>query len=344
MNRIPILVFILLVTASLVRAQAVPVEEVVLGDQTYPLYPAVLSDKPDIPSPVTAVDGAEYVVCLTRDGKYTIIPVAVENGDSLDYRQRLWYGKGRQLQVDSLDFPTLAATGLHSDTELWQATEITGRAVEEITRTGRPEQYSGTGFMAHDEDIVSVLKGDNVLVSRLGLTHPELAKPLFHVFNVIQAVMKDAGHKKRGEDQRLLYNGRVLHLRFWGAKGWQESIFDDEILGYWQIEIRRELDPEEIAFVSQRYSALDDTARAELIRQLSFIHTGEMVPFYIMRYGFYEGHTDYRADPIALASLFGLRTIQEINEAFGSDLYTALSKHHTPESIIQDLSAEGKQE
>ena len=336
MNRFPILVFSLLVTASLVQPQAVSGEGVVNGDQTYPLYPAVLSDKPDIPSPMTAVDGAEYVVCLTKDSNYTIIPVTVENGDSLDYRERLWYGKGRQLEVDTLDFPTLAATGLHSDAELKRSREITGRAVEEITRIGRPEQYSGTGFMAHDEDIVSVLRGDNVLVSRLGLTHPELARPLFHMFNVIQVVMKDMVHRKRGEDQRVLYNGRILHLRFGGAKGWQESIFNDEILGYWQIEILRGLDPDELSFVTQRYSGLEDRARDELIRRLSFIHTGEMVPFYIMRYGFYEGHTDYRADPIAIASLFGLYTIAEIDDVFDGKLHPVLSKHHVAGDSLSD--------
>ena len=36
------------------------------------------------------------------------------------------------------------------------------------------------------------------------------------------------------------------------------------------------------------------------------------VPFYIMRYGFYEGHTSYRADPIAIACIFGLRSLQQI--------------------------------
>lgn len=337
MNCFPILVSIVLITASLGSAHAesgaVSGKEVVLGGQTYPLYPAVLSDRPDIPSPMTAIDGTEYVVCLTEGSRYTIIPVTVENGDSLNYRERLWYGKGRQREVDSRDFPTLAATGLHSETELKRSRQITGRAVDEITRTGRPEQYSGAGFMAEDEDIISVLTGDNKLVARLTMTHPALATPLFHVFNVIQAVMRDEIHRKRGEDQRILYNGRILELKFWGAKGWQESIFDDEILGYWQIEIRRELDPEEIAFVRERYSDLDDEAQAELIRQLSFIHTGEMVPFYIMRYGFYEGHTTYRADPIAIASVFGLLDIDELDELFDGELHSDLSSHHVSGTV-----------
>ena len=342
MNRFPILVLILLITTSLLLAQTALSEEVVYEGQAYLLYPAVLSDKPDIPSPMTTAGGTEYVVCLTKDSNYTIISVTVENGDSLDYRRRIWYGKGRQLEVDSLDFPTLAATGLHSDTELKQSTRITGRTVEEITRIGRPEQYSGVGFMAQDEDIVSVLIGDNMLVSQQGLTHPELARPLFHMFNVIQAVMKDTLHRKRGEDQRILYNGRILHLKYWGAKGWQESVFDDEILGYWEIEIWRDLDHDELAFLSQQYPDLSVESRADLIGRLSQIHTGEMVPFYIMRYGFYEGHTGYRADPIAIAFIFGLLTIDELDRAFEGRVYEAIVGHHLQDNAPMMPSEAGK--
>ena len=67
----------------------------------------------------------------------------------------------------------------------------------------------------------------------------------------------------------------------------------------------------------------------QLFVGLGSIHTGEMVPFYIMRYGFYEGHTGYRADPIAIASIFGLRSIEEIVNIFDNDLHSALFDHHT---------------
>ena len=45
-----------------------------------------------------------------------------------------------------------------------------------------------------------------------------------------------------------------------------------------------------------------------------------MVPFYIMRYGFYEGRVPYRADPVAIASLFGLMSVAEIDAALGGEL------------------------
>lgn len=41
-----------------------------------------------------------------------------------------------------------------------------------------------------------------------------------------------------------------------------------------------------------------------------------MEPYYVMRYGFYEAHTACRADPTAIAVVFGLRTLEQIEAAF----------------------------
>jgi hypothetical protein len=228
-----------------------------------------------------------------------------------------------------LDFPALAKNGPHSEEELDQTETITGVPVEEITRVARPGAYSSVGFMSHDEDILSVLKGDNRLVGQLELTHSQCSRPLFHVFNVILSVKKDS---ERGNVGGVLYGGRKVHLRFWGHKGWQESIFDDEILGHWEIEIQRELDQEERAFLESRYSHLTEVEMAVLTEKLSRIHTGEMVPYYITRYGFYEGHTSYRADPLAIACIFGLKSVPEIESAFEGRLHEVLTEHFSKES------------
>jgi hypothetical protein len=50
-----------------------------------------------------------------------------------------------------------------------------------------------------------------------------------------------------------------------------------------------------------------------------------------MRYGFYEGHTDYRSDPISIAFIFGLKSLEEIVDAFEGSLYTALTNHFIDE-------------
>ncbi len=294
------------------------------------LFPNPYDRLPELPSAYTAEDGTDIVVAFIRDEKYVLIPVTVENGKLLNYKNNQWFGKGRQLEVDASDFPTLARTGLHSEIELDKTKTITGRYITKITEIGRPERYSGGGFMSHDEDIISVLRGDNRMVTQLGSIHPEMAKPLFHVFNIILTVKKDS---ERGNIGGVLYNKRKINLKFWGAKGWQDSIFNDEILGYWQIEMCRDLDKEEKAFVSKEYSNLADEEKAQLIKKVSFIHTGEMVPYYIMRYGFYEGHTSYRADPIAIAFIFGLRSVDEIESAFKGRLFETLTNHFTEENF-----------
>jgi len=48
-----------------------------------------------------------------------------------------------------------------------------------------------------------------------------------------------------------------------------------------------------------------------------------------MRYGFYEGHTDYRADPAAIARIFGLRSLEQIEAAFPGRLEEVLTQHFT---------------
>lgn len=200
----------------------------------YPLYPETLDSLPEISSPYMTDEGVEIVVILTEDKKYMLIPVAVENGKPLNYEQRQW-GKGRQLDVDAEDFPTLAETGLHSEMEMDQTKMITGRSVVEITELGRPGRLSGAGFIAADEDIISVLSGDNRLVNKLGLTHPQMARPLYHVWNMI---LTDYELEKLGRfwEHCILYNEKKVFIKAEGSRGWQESLFNDEILGMYQMK------------------------------------------------------------------------------------------------------------
>jgi hypothetical protein len=75
---------------------------------------------------------------------------------------------------------------------------------------------------------------------------------------------------------------------------------------------------------------------AALLKKLSSIQTGEMLPYYIMRYGFYEGHTDYRADPVAIAWIFGLKSLEQIEAAFPGRLEDVLTQHFTWEAITRN--------
>jgi len=321
-----------------VYAQSTDFPESISHQQiAHPLYPNVLDERPDIPSPYLTPDRTEILTAILKNGKYIFMPVTVENGKPLHYSYRVStvYGKDQQLHVNRGDFPTLARTGLHSEAELDGKDMITGMAVDLITYIGRPGRFSGAGFMAEDEDIISVLKGDNNLVRRLGLTHPQMATPLYHVWNMILQEIKCGRWGRFSGIQCFFYNGNKITLRAESMKGWQISIFHDEIQGRFDIDVQRMLTPAERLFLQEKYAHLSAAQMAELEGKLTRFHFSEMVPYYIMRYGFYEGHTDYRADPIAIACIFGLRTVEEIENAFSGRLYRALTDTFTTENVVQ---------
>ncbi|MBN1561191.1 hypothetical protein JW998_13135 [candidate division KSB1 bacterium] len=317
-------------------AQAIEPLQISYNEKTYPLYPGTLDEIPNIPSPTTQ-DGVDILLACTKDDRYALIPVTVENGAPLHYSHRVKsvFGKDRQLEVDSGDFPTLARTGRHADEEL-EKEMITGFPVSLITYIGRPGRFSGAGFMAEDEDIISVLKADNRLVEKMGLTHAQTAKPLFHVWNVILKEI-ELGKWARYWDNigHFYYNGREVTLKAHGTKGWQISIFQDEIQGSFDMEISSVLTSEEKALLKQRYPHLSADQLIELEQKLSAIHFSEMAPYYIMRYGFYEGHTAYRSDPIAIAFIFGLKSLAEIDDIFQGKLDRVLTSHFTKD-VTQD--------
>lgn len=300
-------------------------------------YPATTSEPIQLASPARLPDGTEAVIARMKDDRYALIPVTIENmPPHIPYGGRK-IGKGNQLLVDANDFPTLARTGLHSLEELDRIERITGKLLTDITAMGRPGSSSGEGFLAVDEDIRSVLQGDNRLVQRLGLTHPEMARPLFHIWNLI---LKEYELGRVGRYWKnvpyVLYNGEMVRFgEVHPTRGFQESIFNDEIQGAFDIHLFRELDASERAFLRRKYPNLSKAKTDELIKRLSHIRTGEMEPYYVMRYGFYEGHTTYRVDPIAIAFLFGLRSIEEIEAAFPGELYKTLTRHFPASSQDQ---------
>lgn len=306
---------------------------VTIRHEPVPVYPNTLPAGRSLPSPGTTEEGQEYLVVGTAAGARAVVLVTVEDGPlNLPYGAHK-IGKGRQLLVDGDAFPALAATGLHSPAELERTTAITGKPVGEITRLGRPGVASGIGFLAEDENLLAVLHGDNELVRRLGLKQPDLARPLFHVWNLLLREY-ELGKLGRFRDDigSFWYHGRVIHLRSQRTKGFQESIFNDEIRGAFDIELWRELDAGEREFLETAYAHLGVPERQALMERLTRLRTGEMEPYYIMRYGFYEGHTAYRVDPITLAVMFGLKAVTEVEQAFAGQLDRVLTTHYTAAS------------
>ncbi len=300
-------------------------QEVAYCESEFQFYPKTYKELPNVSSPCILKDGTEIIIARTKDDEYAIVPVTVENGEQRNYIKRQW-GKGNQFEVDSVDFPTLAKTGLHSKKELKKTKTIGGKPVDQITIDGRPGNFSSGGFMGESEDIISVLKSDNSIVKQLGLTHPQLAKPLFNIFNLMlehRTVYLAKGNPFEDIDF-VFYNGNKIFLKWGGAKGWQNSIFNDNNLGYYWIKIWRELTDEETVFLKENYSQLSEEQFDVLKKNLSEINTGEMIPYYISRYGFYEGQTTWRADPVTISFVFGLKTLSEIERLLNNNLYSLL--------------------
>ncbi len=289
--------------------------------RTYRLYPEVLDARPDIPSPLTAADGTELVLTLLQNGKYGIVPATLKAADG-------------QCRADGQDFPTLERTGLHSQVEIERARVITGRSAGEITDLARPGALSVEGFIGADEDIIDVLKDDNRTVSALGLTHAELARPLFHVWNMMRTDLDlgrwdMAGHRWRNVTA-VISHERTVHIVAGDTKGGQLSIFADGLDGAFWIEIGTGLTESERAFLSARYTRLGARAMDALVQSLTRIRTGEMQPHYATWYGFYEGRTAWRTDPITLAFVFGLRTLEQIEAAFPGQIYDRMMMRFVP--------------
>jgi len=136
--------------------------------------------------------------------------------------------------------------------------------------------------------------------------------------------------KHRWENiQYFFYNDQKIFVEAEDTKGGQKSIFDDNIEGGFYIKLWRDLDEDEIRLLKEKYGHFQVTKFETLKRLLSVIHTGEIEPQYIMRYGFYEGHTFWRTDPISLSLIFGLRELAEIEKVFKGELYKQLTHHFT---------------
>ncbi|MBN2346108.1 MAG: hypothetical protein JXO51_06925 [Candidatus Aminicenantes bacterium] len=306
------------------------VRSVMVHGQALPLYPQVTKQPSGLPSPCRTDDGRELVTARTRDGEWALVDVTVPDWN----KEEVKYFGENVLRADSADFPTLARSGLHAMEELGMCRAISGRPLAEINELARPGRLSTAGFLAEDEDVLSVLRGDDRLARKLGFTHPQLARPLLHMWNVILQEQKHGrgvwgrGHAWKHVDH-FLYNGRRITYEAHFTKGGQLSPFGDGIEGAVHVFLRRDLDPVEAEFLAQRYGALGPERLEALQRSLSALTTGELQPFYIVRYGFYEGHTAWRVDPLAIASIFGLRSLEELEKTFPGKLEETLRTHFT---------------
>ncbi len=242
----------------------------------------------------------QYLVVRTALGAGAIVPVTVENGTFNLHYGAGKIGKGRQLPVDSDDSPTLASSGLHSPEELAPTRSIIGKPVREITRPARPGMASGPGFLAADEDILSVLDAGNEPVRRLGLKHPDLARPLFHAWNLLLSEYELGRLGRFKEDVvSFRYNRREIRLRSQQRPKVSRSPFSTTKSRGFRHRTLAEIGRQRAA-TSRRCVCPFEPGRPRghdtTPDPLAHGRNG-CVLHYIIRYGFYEGHTDYRAEP-----------------------------------------------
>jgi hypothetical protein len=313
------LLYLLFTEVGGVRAAPTAPDSLRWNGERIALFPATHARDPGLPSPYRSPDGTVTLTARLVDGRVAVVAV------TLTPEQRV---------VDAADFPALAHTGLHDEKALADTRTITGRSVAEITSLGRPGRLSASGFLADDEDILSVLVADNRLVERLGLTHRALAEPLSYVMNLVATDIGVvwANHSFDGL-AGFSYNGMEIRIKGTATKGGQQSIFADGIEGALDLDIWRELTGTEKRFLKKAYRSLPEDRFTALVDGLSRIHTGEMEPQYITRYGFYEGHTEYRTDPLAIAVIFGLTTLEKIEAAFPGRLPQVLTEHYTRDRV-----------
>ena len=297
------------------------IPEISIETLPFQWYPAVNPEEPNLPSPFRSADGEEFLVALTKDSTWAIVPVTMRPDREIC----------QQLVMDTSDFPVLVTTGLHDQAQLMKLQTITGRPVAEITQLALPGGLSTDGFLASDENIVSVLRGDDEFVRKMRLTHPQLAKCVFHAFNLMDEDLKlnrwNMAHHEWEHMLGFYYNNGFVQVQAFDTKGGQRSVFDDGITGAFHLKVRRPLTMKEQGYLDLHYPQLSPEDRLLLEERLSFFNTGEMEPQYIMRYGFYEGHTGWRTDPIAIAFIFGLRTLEELDRIFEGNLYEVLTQH-----------------
>jgi hypothetical protein len=139
------------------------------------------------------------------------------------------------------------------------------KALEERMRPGfRDKDYYGaeSGFIGENEDLKDLLARDDETVKQMGLSHEKLAEPLLNL--IAQAT------KKEGGGGSLVLNGAEYTLSSLWFGGTQESPFGD----------------------GQRTGADYIVTNEKTGKKIRF---SGLLPYFISKYGFYEGREIHKS-------------------------------------------------
>ena len=165
--------------------------------------------------------------------------------------------------------------GVNTNKVIDRMATLTAKPIEEIEWDAWSDGLSSEGFLAKGEKFKERLKVDNTFVRSRGFTHQQLAEPLFAVMNILDRI-----GSTRFDD--FTYRGYHYSASYESYGGFQESLFNDNL------QTDRDF----------------TVTNLETRKTLKF---SPLLPYYIARYGFYEGKTDYRVDPAAIIETFQLR-------------------------------------
>lgn len=173
--------------------------------------------------------------------------------------------------------------GVNSSDLIRKIQTLNGKSIEDLNRSGK--RYPNmTPMLGEGDDLRELLIRDNDYVLSRGLTHQDVAAPLFYVFNLWSFVYKSSSL------------GAVKPLSF-RYRGQQFSI---DLRSY------------SLGTVGSLFS--DGTSSRAYDLELTNDQTGRKMrfsalhPYMISRWGFYEGGKDYRLDPADIISMFSLST------------------------------------
>ena len=171
---------------------------------------------------------------------------------------------------------------------------------QRVNTSMRPGQYSQAGFLAQGEDLVEVLKEDKRIVDALGVSFENLANWLE------QSI-------KTGETSETIINGQRLRIKRIGTRGMQSPPLPG-LPGssgmYW----------------------ITNVATGE-----SFGTATEMHPDLIRLYGFFEGHTGFRTDPVVMYAVYTGRKVADVVRDLSSSVGINFEIYNAPDQTTKLL-------
>ena len=266
-------------------------------NRAMPPYPETLAVRPALPSPTTASDGTDLVVMLTREGRWAVVPANPKDAEA----------RVQQRRVDAHDFPTLRA----DRPALGCGSRAVGDDHRPLARRDRRPRPAGRSL---DGGLPGRRRGRPERPRRRqpaggrARAHPPAARPpaLAPPFTARRGRGRGPRHQGRtGVDLRRRPRGLLPHR--------DPAVADAGRGGVSPAEVR----PPSPRTVGPPRGAAERDA------------PGEIEPHYVQWYGFYQGHTTWRVDPIAIAFVLGLRALDEIEAAFPGRLDEALTAHFT---------------